>query len=271
MKSIPRYISDTFNMSQIDLKYIYGRDNYTCNNCRKDLYNSGLNIKCINPQGELVSSNYVVFCNNCLENPPLSSPVNSFQGRLIVITGPMYSEKSTTTESEYNKNTVFNKNRVWVKPNTDDRLNNYTRTHNQREIPAMTIDSQRPDLALSKLIEYDVIVFDEVQFFSERILYVIHQLLERGALVIANGLKLTAARNRFGVMHYLLAEADDIILLKSVCNICWGVDSASRTKSFNLNTPSVSTGGTDKYYVSCCSCDGSIDEIEFLKKSFQEK
>ena len=109
-----------------------------------------------------------------------------------------------------------------------------------------------------------MIVIDEAQFFSERIIYLIHQLLKNECLVIINGLKLTAKRNFFGVMHYLLAEADEIVSLKAVCNICMRIDCATRTKSFDSNSPSINTGGVDKYYAVCPACDGGEDEKRFL-------
>jgi thymidine kinase len=202
--------------------------------------------------------------------PIQKKPLKSFTGRLVVITGVMYSQKSTTSAAYFNKNTVFEKKRLWVKPDRDDRKANYTETHDKSEIPAYTINAGRPDQYLPDLLKARVIVFDEVQFFSERIIYVIHRLLEAGCLIIINGLRLTAARNHFGMMPYLLAEADDIISLKSVCNICLAVDSATRTKAFNVDTPSVSTGGTEKYYVTCSACDGSEYEARFLKEAIQK-
>ena len=259
----------------IDYKYICGRDNYTCQICLTSLPDSDgpgkfYFVKKVNPLGEERPSNLVLSCFDCLEKEA-TSPISFFTGRLIVITGPMYSAKSTTTQSLYQKYTTFNKNSIWIKPDLDDRKKSFTTTHNKGEIPADTVSSLRPDLHLKELLAYSVVAIDEIQFFNERILHVIHKLLENRTLVIVNGLKLTALRNSFGVMPYLLTEADDIISLKAICNICGCVDYATRTKSFNLNTPSVSTGGADKYFAVCAACDGGFHESEFLKKSLQEK
>jgi thymidine kinase len=178
----------------------------------------------------------------------------------------MYSEKSTTAESFYNKYKTIYKNKcIWVKPDIDDRKEGFTKTHNDKMIKAHTISSSRPDLHLAELLEYKVIVIDEAQFFNERLLYLLHKLLKNGCLVIVNGLKLTANRNLFGIMHYLLAEADEIVSLKSVCNVCFSIDYATRTKSFITNSPSVNTGGAEKYYAICPGCDGGSNERKFLQ------
>jgi len=257
--------------NNLDYRYICGRDNYSCHNCNQDLGWKEISLIMIDRNGESVASNFTVSCNTCKSIYPQRIPLRSCQGRLIVVTGAMYSSKSTTTLSIYNKNTVFNKNRIWIKPDRDDRKDGYTETHDKTAIEATTINAKRPDQSLQSLLKYSVVVFDEVQFFHERIIYVIHQLMNHGALVIVNGLKLTAARNSFGVMPYLLAEADDIIALKSVCSICGNVDSGTRTKSFFVDIPSVSTGGMETYYITCNLCDGGVDEAQLLKGTISKK
>lgn len=259
----------------IDYRYIAGRDNYICQTCNKDLTPTkesklGLSVRKINKEKELLNSNLFLSCYPCANIfPPLVPPIASvdteFTGHLIVITGPMYAEKTTTSESYYYNYGIKYKNQIWVKPDRDDRATNST-THSGRTIPSQVISAERPDQHVDELKQYEVIVIDEAQFFSERLIYVIHQLLTSGCLVIINGLKLTATRDFFGVMHYLLAEADEIVSLKAVCNICIRIDCATRTKSFEKNSPYIDTGGVEKYYAVCPACDGGPDEQAYLKK-----
>jgi thymidine kinase len=260
----------------IDYKYLCGRDNYTCQNpkCNKSLEDFQIYFRKIDKKGKDIESNIVLVCAHCAarNDVELRKPLSEFPGRLIVITGPMFSQKSTTTRALYNKYRALFKQQepapfVWVKPQIDDRKKDFTKTHDESLFEAYTIDARRPDLSLATLEKYNIVAFDEAQFFSERILYVIQQLLMKGCLVIANGLKLTAKRDLFGVMHYIMAEADEIHSLKSVCNACRLVDYATRTKSFNLNLPSISIGGLEQYYAVCPTCDGGASEKEFLKKS----
>jgi thymidine kinase len=279
---IPQFPVLGFN---IDFKYICGRDNYTCQNqdCQRDLSPDQVYFQKFDPDGEDIETNICVTCRSCallaVDDRNLREPLLQVRGRLIAITGPMYSQKSSTMKSLYNKYFAFKKDSfrtqglkcLWVKPTVDDRLRGYTETHDGDVIEAYTVDAARPDLRLADLLLYDVVAIDEVQFFSERLIYLVHQLLKKGCLILINGLKLTAKRNLFGVMHYLMAEADDILALKSICNVCCAVDTATRTKSFDSNTPSVKTGGIERYYAVCPTCDGGNNEENFLKETLQEE
>lgn len=169
----------------------------------------------------------------------------------------MYATKSQTTRSIYDRYCVFRRQGIWVKPDTDNRCEGKTVTHDHRLIANadLTVSAQNPETVLPQLVPYDVIVFDETQFFSEKIVGVVKTLLESGKIVIVNGLKLTAGDSIFGSMHYLLAFADEIISLKAVCNLCNRVDSATRTRAFNKNNPTVKVGGAGDYYVVCPECD----------------
>lgn len=193
------------------------------------------------------------------------------KGKLIVISGPMYANKSQVTKLLFDKYCVFGKKGIWVKPDIDSRCPDQTVTHDNRPIAeALTISASQPDPWYGVLAEYDVVVFDEAQFFSKEILTLIEDLLTLNSrlagpgpmrTVIVNGLKLTASDSIFGSMHYLLAMADEIISLKAVCNVCNKVDSATRTRSYNKNNPIVKVGGAGDYYVVCPECDG-LDEKE---------
>lgn len=277
-----RYPALNFN---INYKYICGRDNFTCQaiDCDAPLDEGQLRFHRIDSSGEDIESNIVLACDKCDEDTarlgPLcfQHPLTSFPGRLIVITGPMYSQKSTTTKSFYNKYCAFSRilnnknNYAWVKPQVDDRKTGYTKTHDEELIEAITIDSERPDLSLDALKEYDIVAIDEAQFFSTRLIFVVQSLLKKGCLVIVNGLKLTARRDLFGIMNFLMAEADEIVSNKAICNVCGLVDYATRTKSFDINSPSVKTGGLEQYYAVCPTCDGGVDEKRYIEKFIQKE
>ena len=267
----------------IDYKYICGRDNYTCqaiynyscqNNCG-DLTVDQIRFARINSDGPDNESNLRVICEVCFDlQQKVKALNNDYSGRLVVVTGPMFSQKSTTTRALYNKYIALSKDvdpkpYVWLKPELDSRKKGFTQTHDNDLIEALAIPAKRPDTFLNELSVYNVVAIDEVQFFSERIIYVLHELLRTGTLVIVNGLKLTASRSLFGSMHHILAEADEIYNLKSVCNACETVDTATRTKSFNSNQPSVSIGGIEQYYAVCPSCDGGCNEKNFLERLIQ--
>ena len=269
-------------IAKIDSRYICARDNYSCQGLAHidpvPLIPNQILFKKVDKNGETIDSNFVTSCKDCVSSEgAYKKPSFDYPGRLIAVTGPMYSQKSGSTKALYNKYCANrrlggNEDYIWVKPQIDDRAIGYTKTHDDDLIQAdLTIDSDRPDLALPTLLQYNVVAFDEAQFYSDRIIYVVHQLLKNGCLTIVNGLKLTAKRDLFGAMPYLLAEADDIVSLKAICNVCETVDYATRTKSFDLNSPSVKTGGSEQYYAVCPACDGGDDEKEFVKKSISQQ
>lgn len=259
----------------VEQTYIFGRDNYTCCGCGK---RPAISTGMINSEDGDITSNTVSLCGRCQDINSYGDPMVftripriSFPGRLIVVTGSMFAEKSTVTKSLVNK---YSHSRtygeyLWIKPTTDDRAEGFSVTHNNEKIEAFTLSQDRPDLALEELKKYKLLAFDEVQFYSERILYVIQELLtDQPRIAIVNGIKLMANRSLFGVLHYLMAMADDIICLKAVCNVCGNIDSATRTKSYRP-LAAVSTGGTEAYYAVCPKCDGSHDETKYLETTIQ--
>jgi thymidine kinase len=245
----------------IDYRYICGRDNYTCVYCGTETSPPTTCVSQIKPNNDWNPSNVIVTCDvDSCSNFKLAQsrqpnlPSDQITGRLIAISGPMFGSKTTFTQSLLNKYRKTLGEFLWVKPDRDDRGVGIT-THNEEEFSAHIISWQRPDRHLKELEGYPIVAFDEVQFYSERILFVVHQLLKKGVLVIVNGLKLDFQRNYFGVMHYLLNEADDNFPLKAVCNGCGMIDVATRTKKRSADGPSVETGGADKYYAICPNCE----------------
>lgn len=250
-------------MKPLDPRYVLARFNYTCQNCKADVTLENAEFYNFGHERKERLCSVIPLCQECDDGYRIPDesvlPKHSYRGRLTVVTGPMFASKSTVTRSIYNKYQVFNSRCIWVKPTTDDRTAGFTETHNKEKFEAVTIDADRPDKYIEMLGLYDVIAIDEAQFFSDRLLYVIHTLLRAGKLIIANGLRLTAKRDLFGIMHYLMVEADDIISLKAVCSKCKAIDSASRTKSYE-ELPSVQTGGAEAYYAVCPMCDGVNNE-----------
>lgn len=254
-------IKDIKDSLNIDFRYIIGRDNYSCAYCHQELLLEDLHISKINPQLECSNDNIVVSCEDwgcdTSQISEINFPQTAISGRLVVIASCMFSEKTTITKSLLNKYSRVVGEYIWVKPDIDIRGKGIT-THNKEEIDAEIISASRPDSFLDKLSNYSIIAFDEVQFYSERILYVIHQLLKKGKLVIVNGLKLDYKRNIFGMIHYLLAEADDIISPKAICNVCNKIDIASRTKKKLETGPVIEVGGADMYICVCADCDSKV-------------
>lgn len=143
------------------------------------------------------------------------------QAQLTVITGSMFSGK-TTTLIELLTNLP---NSICFKPKTDTRsLNKQINSRNNTYFNAIAIESA---LDISRHIDNNVefIGIDEAQFFEDDILLVASNLISEGYSVIVSGL-LTDYRNRlFGFMPELTAMAmlDGLLFLcYAKCTICGG-------------------------------------------------
>lgn len=254
---------------KLDFRYIFARDGYRCCYTGKSiealLQDPKIWHNCVAKIDETQpwsNSNAVTVSPGRRAGKLLRSPLLSFPGRLIVICGSMFSEKTTTTRSLLNNYGYALGSYVWVKPNLDNRGFGIT-CHNKDETPEMKkareIDWDSPEKHIDELSAYPIVAIDEVQFFGDKILYLIHELLRKGCLVIANGLKLDYKRDLFGVMHYLLAESDEIIHLKAVCSKCKQIEAATRTRRYQHTGPVVQAGGCEDYYAVCPNCDGDAN------------
>ena len=80
----------------------------------------------------------------------------------------------------------------------------------------------------SILARIQVFAFDEVQFFSPKIVNLVQRLDRLNKIILLAGLNLTYAEEPFGPVPSLMALADEIVNLKAVCAIC-GSFQATRT------------------------------------------
>lgn len=151
--------------------------------------------------------------------------------RLDVITGPMFSGK-TTILLNFIQRAVYAKKKVLVvKPRRDNRAGDeiITRTIQNngqfapdKKFPAVSIDSPKEfDAALVKY-KPDVLGIDEAQFFDDWLVASINKLLKtRNKLqIIVAGLDLDAWAEPFGIMPTLMAMADKVQKEPAVCSIC---------------------------------------------------
>jgi thymidine kinase len=146
------------------------------------------------------------------------------------------------------------------KPANDTRYDEtFITSHSRAQWLATPIDMFRPcDMPLdiiednlSKRIPFpDVIAIDEAQFFdaSQLITTIETFLYVDGLTVIVSGLSQDSDGKPFGAMPHLLAIADDIIHLKSVCAKSKKIGAATRTyRKDQTNTNQVAVGGAEMY------------------------
>ena len=103
--------------------------------------------------------------------------------------------------------------------------------------------------------ETTVIGIDEVQFFDDDILKVIHSLVQDGKRVICAGLDMDFRGEPFGVMPTLMALAEHVDKLQAICMVCG--EPASRTqrlvngKPAYYDDPIIIVGASEMYEARC--------------------
>ncbi len=182
----------------------------------------------------------------------------SAEGRLEVITGPMFSGKSEELIRRVNRALIARQEVLVCKPAADDRYHpSQVTSHSGRTAKAIPV-AGTPELAAawrSLEVPAQVIALDEVQFFGADLSALISEMVEAGVRVIAAGLDLDFRGEPFGVLPDLLARAEQIDKLSAICVVCGGT--ATRTQRLlggepaDPNGPVVLVGASERYEARC--------------------
>lgn len=104
----------------------------------------------------------------------------------------------------------------------------------------------------------EVVAIDEIHFFEDDIVDLLHELADSGREVIVAGLDQDFRGRAFGPMGRLLAEAEVVDKLYAICAQCHG--KASRTQKLvngrpaAMGSPTVETDKTARYEPRCRAC-----------------
>ncbi len=171
--------------------------------------------------------------------------------QMRVICGPMFSGKTKTLIRVINEYKDAGKKVFVFKPKIDNRYSDDTIvSHDKDETQAFNVT--RPVEILDYHMNADVIAIDEIQFFDESVVEVCNKLAQDGKTVLAAGLDLDYKAHPFGPMPKVLAMADEIIKLNSICTFCSGP--ARFTHRISEDEGIVVLGEKDKYVPLCRSC-----------------
>jgi thymidine kinase len=144
--------------------------------------------------------------------------IYSKNGSLEVICGPMFSGKTEELIRRI-KRLFYAKKKVMVfKHSFDNRYDSKDKicTHCKETIEAIGIKNSIDMLGFLDN-DIDVVCVDEVQFFGNDVVVNLDRIIRMGKRVIVAGLELDFRGIPFGPMPYLLAMADDVVKLKSIC------------------------------------------------------
>ena len=177
------------------------------------------------------------------------------QGRLEVITGPMFCGKTDEMLRRLRR-AIIAKQKIQVfKPGFDIRYSSEKVTsHAGNEYDAYPIDSPTE---ISSLLQDDVTVvaIDEAQFFDEKIIDVVQELVDKGLRVIVAGLDMDFRGVPFGQMPKLLAQAEVVDKLQAICMVCG--EEATKTqrlvdgKPAHFDDPIIIVGASEMYEARC--------------------
>lgn len=191
-------------------------------------------------------------------------------GKVTVLTGPMYSGKSTRLLEKVRRYDLGRRRFMLIKPATDNRYAiSHVVSHDQRSYPCDVVD---PTLSFLPLIADDVeaVFIDEAQFFGDSLHGDVSALAARGTDVVLAGLDLDFRGQPFPVMIPLIFSAEQVVKLSAICDIC-GAD-ASRSQRVVDGRPilcgdTVAVGGVESYEARCRACfvqsnTSVLDQIE---------
>lgn len=167
-----------------------------------------------------------------------------------VYTGCMFSGKSLHMIVDYDM--IYDKTKIkCFKPSKDKRDTTFIKSRKSiRKIEATVISDFSEILKnINENIEY--IFIDEVQFITGDI-QILNKLSLEGKIIIVSGLNKTSELKPFGCMPNILSIADEINILKAICEDCGG--DAYFTYSLKPKKEDVECGDKDKYIPLCRTC-----------------
>lgn len=165
---------------------------------------------------------------------------------LTVITGCMFSGKSSYLINNLNNNNVYYINSI-----LDTRTTDFIETHDGNKIKAYKRDNLYfTDEELCEIKnKYNSIAIDEGQFFPELKINV-ERLLEYGFNIYVAGLDADSNQEKFGEILDLILIADKTIKLYGICHIC--KQDGTFTKRINkIFTQQILIGNSNKFQCVC--------------------
>lgn len=184
---------------------------------------------------------------------------------LTVITGPMFSGKTSALISRAISHAIAGDFVIGFKPSSDDRYDkDNIVTHDKKKFPAYSLNPKDPfddffdHLRKHKNDNVGVVLFDEIQFLNTVATTNIIKSVIKKYCVIAAGLSQDSFGEPFGPMPHLLSMADNIISLKAVCSKCKKISAATRTFRKAKSKEQTLVGGAENYEPRCFECWNEI-------------
>lgn len=167
-----------------------------------------------------------------------------------VITGPMFAGKTTELLQKAERYRYIGSPMIIIKPSLDSRYgNDVMMTHSGKKEYDIVNAKELKDINVEK---YDIILIDEGQFFDDLFDTCLVWRNRMKKNIIISCLDMTSEGLPFGHVGNVLAIADNVSKLKSVCLTC--KRDAAFSKCLETKKDEILLGGIDKYVASCIHC-----------------
>jgi thymidine kinase len=170
---------------------------------------------------------------------------------LSIILGPMFSGKSTELIRKIRLAKTINKKVLVIKPKIDNRYDdNKVVSHSFESEICQTVDNlESLDLII---INYDLIVIDEGQFFSDLKQYVLKWLDINHKDIIIGGLDGDFERKPIGQILELIPYSDKCVKINSLCKMCNNGNEGIFTHRISKQLINqIAIGGSESYMPLC--------------------
>jgi thymidine kinase len=173
-------------------------------------------------------------------------------GKLTIITGPMFSGKTTELLRLYERKVIAEVPCLLIKYKGDNRYSESEVTSHQLTMSSPAINASTiAELFNDDIVNYDTVFIDEIQFFPDK--EQIYHLLTLDIDVVVSGLNGDWQRKMFPGMSDLFAMAYDIKMLQSICGFCKS-ENACYTGRISGSTDIIQIGGHEIYRACCLYC-----------------
>jgi|APSaa5957512535_1039671.scaffolds.fasta_scaffold93173_1 thymidine kinase len=172
-------------------------------------------------------------------------------GKLEVICGPMFSGKTEELLRRIKRAEIGGRPFYLVKPDLDSRYSkDKVASHSGIRKECYVRNTEGLE-TMFKSVEPCLIGIDEVQFYGDRLVQILEDLLKRGFRIVVAGLDMDSEAKPFGPLPQLMAIANSVDKLTAVCSMC-GED-ATHTFRKSANPAQILVGASVEYEARCRS------------------
>jgi len=176
---------------------------------------------------------------------------------LEIIIGPMFAGKSSALLARIRRQRAIGKQVIVITSSLDKRysVEPALTSHDKDSVAAIAVSELVPLLENQALLQADLIVIEEAQFFPDLRTFVEQALLQHKNLVVC-GLDGDTAAKPFGQILNCIPLADSVVKMTALCELCGdgtpAIFTALRNKgSSNSSEAQIKVGASETYIPLC--------------------